>query len=173
MGCAQRPLHLALFGPEPVFIFFVLSGLVLVLPLLDRRDVDWTGFWLARLVRLYLPASASFVLAAALFSLVPPTSLPGRSSWLNGLGQAPTGPRYGVDATLLSGVVNGPLWSLRYEVLFSLLVPVYLLLFVKVHRPVATKLALIAGVLMLGAAVSRCTPPSPGRRSSWRCSRSA
>ena len=149
---AYSPLHLVLFGLEPVYIFFVLSGFVLVLPLLDRRSVDWTGFWLARLVRLYVPAWASLVLAAVLFLLVPRTSLPGRSTWLNGAGQSPGMSQYGVDATLLSGGVNGPLWSLRYEVLFSLLVPVYLLLFVKVRGRTAVKLALIVGAVLFGAA---------------------
>lgn len=149
---AHSPLHLVMFGPEPVYIFFVLSGFVLVLPLLDRCGVDWTGFWLARLVRLYVPAWASLVLVAVLFLLVPRTSLPGRSTWLNGAGQSPTMSQYGEDATLLSGGVNGPLWSLRYEVLFSLLVPVYLLLFVKVRGRTAVKLALIAGAVMFGAA---------------------
>ena len=149
---AYSPLHLVLFGPEPVYIFFVLSGLVLVLPLLDRRSVDWPGFRLAPLVRQYVPAGASLVLAAVLFLLVPRTSLPGRSTWLNGAGQSPPMSQYGVDATLLSGGVNGPLWSLRYQVLFSLLVPVYVLLFVKVRGRTAVKLALIVGAVLFGVA---------------------
>jgi peptidoglycan/LPS O-acetylase OafA/YrhL len=145
----HSPLHLALSGPEAVYIFFVLSGLVLAAPLAGR-SVVWPRWWAARLARLYVPAWASLVLAAALLALLPRTVVPGRSPWLNGGASHSTLRDFAVDGTLLSGVVNGPLWSLRYEVLFSLLLPLYLCAFLGRGR-VPLKLVAITASIVFGA----------------------
>lgn len=59
----NSPLHLIWAGPEAVYVFFILSGVVLTLPALRRR-YEWKSYYPARLLRLYIP-----VLAAIAFTL--------------------------------------------------------------------------------------------------------
>lgn len=52
------PLHALWAGSEAVYVFFVLSGLVLMLPILGRPNFDWRAYYPSRLIRLYLPVFA-------------------------------------------------------------------------------------------------------------------
>lgn len=66
------PLHLLRDGRMAVYIFFVLSGLVLALPVLARgRAYPWLAYYPQRLIRLYLPVWAAVALGVALIALVP------------------------------------------------------------------------------------------------------
>jgi peptidoglycan/LPS O-acetylase OafA/YrhL len=125
------PLHLVSAGTEAVMVFFVLSGLVLALPFLERapRPGRWRGYYGQRLVRLYLPAVASLVVAAAFVRAFPRRPGATTSWWFDGHAVVADLPTLVHDAFLLDAVsgVNGVLWSLQYEVLFSLLLPGYLL----------------------------------------------
>jgi peptidoglycan/LPS O-acetylase OafA/YrhL len=125
------PLHLLWAGTEAVMVFFVLSGLVLGLPHLRRTaSRRWPAYYGQRLVRLYLPVLGSLVVAAALVLAFPRT--PGATtSWWFDLHAVPADMHTLLsDALLLGGVswVNPSLWSLQYEVLFSLLLPLYVVL---------------------------------------------
>lgn len=135
---SYTPIHLIWGGTEAVFIFFVLSGYVLASQM-SNKPKAWPTYYAGRMPRLYLPSIASVFLAVALASLVPRDAVSGSSVWLN----HHVGP--GVESvlrnsTLLFGVdtLNSPLWSLQWEVWFSLLLPVYLW--------VAGKIALQPGV---------------------------
>jgi peptidoglycan/LPS O-acetylase OafA/YrhL len=124
------PLHLAWAGTEAVFLFFILSGLVLVGPYLSpRRRGSWSGYYARRLLRLYPPVAASLVLAAVLVHAFPRTPTPSVSWWFASHDVDVTLPALGHDVVLLAGTgwINGPLWSLRHEVLFSLLLPAVVL----------------------------------------------
>jgi len=119
------PLHVFWAGGEAVFVFFVLSGFVLTLPAL-RRTQDWIAYFPARLVRLYVPVVASVLVALVLFLVVPRTGDPGESAWV--ARHADTLSLHGLvgDLTLLSPTrMNSPLWSLTWEVAFSLLLPLF------------------------------------------------
>jgi peptidoglycan/LPS O-acetylase OafA/YrhL len=122
------PLHIAWAGHGAVLVFFVLSGFVLALPTLGQ-GLQWTRYYPKRLLRLYLPVWVSLVVAAALVILVPRQPVAGRSDYLDDRSMAAVGdaPR---EALLLAPGwhLNGPLWSLRWELLFSLLLPMYVLL---------------------------------------------
>lgn len=116
------PLHLLWGGKEAVIVFFVLSGLVLVLAMRSIR-FDWFSYFPSRMIRLYLPIVGAVALTA-LILLIPVGDGPA-SPWLD----RPGG--YSLesvlrDLTLIGGNsrVISPLWSLRWEVLFSLLLPV-------------------------------------------------
>ncbi|WP_394769553.1 acyltransferase family protein [Lacisediminihabitans sp.] len=120
------PLHLAWAGTEAVYLFFVLSGIVLALPAL-RNGFSWAAYFPSRLLRLYLPVIAAVILAAALIALVP-RSGNDPSAWLQSRPRGFTPTTLVQDMLLLSGVSRtvSPLWSLQWEVLFSLLLPAYL-----------------------------------------------
>ena len=123
------PLHLAWAGTEAVMVFFVLSGLVLTLPFLDgAASVSrWTGYYGRRLVRLYVPVAASLAVAALLVLAFPRVAGPTTTWWFNTHAVAVDVPTLAGDVVLLGGVswIHPSLWSLQYEVLFSLLLPVY------------------------------------------------
>ncbi|HEX2053186.1 MAG TPA: acyltransferase [Actinomycetota bacterium] len=124
---AFSPLHVAWAGTEAVYLFFVLSGFVLTLPFARANPASWAGYYPKRILRLYLPVWAAFVLAFAGLSLFPREFPAEASLWLHA--HVPALPaRAIVDDLLLyrgPGLSNSALWSLRFEVLFSLLLPVY------------------------------------------------
>jgi peptidoglycan/LPS O-acetylase OafA/YrhL len=130
----HTPMHLLWAGDEAVLVFFVLSGLVLALPAMRWDRQGWLGYFVRRIPRLYVPVWGSLVLATALAWAVPRAPLPGTF-----LPETATGPTLGRllgDAVLLMGPsgLNGPLWSLRLEVIFSLLLPVYVVLALVLRR---------------------------------------
>jgi peptidoglycan/LPS O-acetylase OafA/YrhL len=119
------PAHLVWAGSEAVLVFFVLSGFVLTLPAL-RRTQDWIAYYPSRLVRLYVPVIASIALALVFFFLVPRQDQPHQAFWINR--HAEPFSLHGLlgDVTLFAPtLVNSPLWSLTWEVLFSLLLPLF------------------------------------------------
>jgi peptidoglycan/LPS O-acetylase OafA/YrhL len=125
---ARTPLHMLWAGHEAVYLFFVLSGLVLALPAV-RGQILWVAYYPQRLLRLYLPVWGSLVLSVPVVVLVSRQHNPELSAWFNS--SVPSPGLHGVlqDTVLVfgAGYVNSPLWSLRWEVLFSLLLPLYLL----------------------------------------------
>lgn len=151
----HTPLYLLWAGPQAVFLFFVLSGFVLALPA-TRERMRWRAYYAQRLVRLYLPVWASVVFAAGLAALVPRTSQPRLSEWY--ANHVPdVGVAEGVrDAVLLFGAgwLNSPLWSLQWEMWFSLLLPVYVVLARFRRRWWLLKLAALLGLILVGDRLS-------------------
>jgi peptidoglycan/LPS O-acetylase OafA/YrhL len=150
----QSPAKILTAGSEAVLVFFVLSGLVVALPALKGR-LDWLSYYPSRLVRLYLPVAASLVLAAVFIALVPHSeSQAAPGSWLmeRNAGSAPLSLVLN-EATLLPATytLNNVLWSLRWEVLFSLLLP----LFVVVARAVSSHVGAAVVVSTLAMVVGR------------------
>ncbi len=127
------PLHFFWAGTEAVFLFFVLSGFVLALPFLRPNRPRWLSYYPKRLIRLYLPVWASLALALLLAGLWPRESVAGFTFWVNDHAAPQT---LWQDAYLLDGAkwLNSPLWSLRWEVMFSLLLPAYVLLAAEFKR---------------------------------------
>ncbi|MDN7120319.1 acyltransferase [Nocardioides sp. ChNu-153] len=126
------PLHALWDGNAAVYVFFVLSGYVLVWQVLragpDRYD--WAAYYPSRIVRLYVPVWAALVLALAVTWALSPFDGNATSEWLQ---RRTHDPSLGVlvdDAVLLvdPGHFVTPLWSLQWEVWFSLLLPLFVLL---------------------------------------------
>jgi peptidoglycan/LPS O-acetylase OafA/YrhL len=141
-------------GAEPVYVFFVLSGFVLLLPLIDRQRPSWPAFWSKRVVRLYVPACIAILLAAAITLLIPREFDARSSLWMQENVISLTPQLLAKDATLLTtpSNLNGPLWSLRYEVLFSALVPLYLFAVIRWRRLWPLKLLVLSAAIAFGAA---------------------
>lgn len=147
------PLHLVWAGEEAVLVFFVLSGLVLALPA-TRRAVVWRSYFPKRLVRLYLPVWASLAVAVLLAVVVPRQTSPSQSAYLNDRADLTLSQAWS-DAVLVggAGLINSPLWSLRWEVIFSLLLPLYLLMAARGRRWLPLKLAALLALIALGTVV--------------------
>ena len=131
---SYTPMHVIWGGTEAVFVFFVLSGFVLTGPAL-RANASWLVYYPKRLLRLYLPVWASIVLAALSAILVVRGNVPGASWWVQAHGplNVPSALRTAmlVNSDNWLNVpqtdwLNSPLWSLTWEVWFSLLLPLYI-----------------------------------------------
>ncbi|MEV8133607.1 acyltransferase [Pseudarthrobacter oxydans] len=142
------PLHLIWAGKEAVYVFFILSGFVLTLPFLRAARPRWTAYYTKRIVRIYLPAWAALVFALILAWLFPRVADRDFSSWINLHGEVLDLLR---DFTLLGGAgpLNSPLWSLQWEMLFSLLLPVYLLIALRFGR--LSLVSAVGMILLIGA----------------------
>ena len=146
------PLHVLWNGTPAVHVFFVLSGFVLVLPFTrPGAATSWVQYYAKRFFRLYLPAWASLAVAVALIVLIPRTASPLQSSWADMFVIEPSVGQVLKDGLLLlsASTINTPLWSLKWEVAFSLLLPVYVLIALRWRRfwPVKIGLALLLAVI--------------------------
>jgi peptidoglycan/LPS O-acetylase OafA/YrhL len=123
------PLHLIWAGPEAVIVFFVLSGFVLSLPFIRPRRPSWPSYYARRLARLYPPVWAAAVFSLLTFVLIEHSRDPRLSWWVNAHDLDIRVRWLLRDITLVFGTTwyNSPLWSLRWEVVFSLLFPAYVL----------------------------------------------
>lgn len=121
----RTPLRIIMPGHEAVLVFFVLSGFVLTLPLTRQHmSVRKTlSYYCRRLLRLYIPVWLAIGFSLSLALLVPRDEHDG-SSWLATHSQ-PTQSGIVRDLQLLFGTTNldSPLWSLTWEMWYSLLLP--------------------------------------------------
>lgn len=144
------PVHLGWAGTEAVYLFFVLSGFVLALPFTGGSYRSWAGYYPKRFLRLYLPVWVAVAVAFGLFTLFPREFAPGASHWLQA--RAASLPAEAIRSDLLlfptPGFSNTALWSLRFEVLFSLLLPAFVLF--GRHLP---RLNALKAVLLLAAVI--------------------
>jgi len=147
------PTLLLTSGTEAVFVFFVLSGFVLTLPAARRPGFDWLAYWPRRLIRLYLPVWGGLLLGTALIYALPRTNPDvAQDGWLvsSNATSAPLGEVLH-QATLAPHrfPIDNPLWSLHWELLFSLLLPLYILIVRRI--PLTAGLTLSAALAMAGS----------------------
>lgn len=153
---AHSPLKLLFAGTEAVLVFFVLSGLVVALPFFAGRT-DWVGFMTSRVIRLYAPVAASVLFAALLIVAIPrDLSRVTPGSWL-----AETHARFiTLDAILAESslgptyyFMNNVLWSLRWELMFSVALPVFVGVAVLLRRHALAASAVALALSAVGRVV--------------------
>ena len=148
------PLHLFWDGTAAVAIFFVLSGLVLTLPVIRTQGLkfSWRVYYPKRLLRLYLPTWAAVIFGTGLALLIPRLAGVDLGSWLS---SRPDPSPAGImrDLVLISGAsdVISPLWTLPGEVLFSLLLPVYIAFVVFFPRGWVAKVVVVLAAIGFGS----------------------
>jgi peptidoglycan/LPS O-acetylase OafA/YrhL len=148
---SYTPISLLWNGKEAVIVFFVLSGFVLSRPFLRSTSPSWRAYYPRRLVRLYLPMWGALLFTAVMTFLVARHGMAGSSLWTNGHVNR-TGGYVGQDAVLphIGDTFDGPLWSLRWEVLFSLGLPLYVVLARSFRTSALTRTLVVVGILVLG-----------------------
>lgn len=151
---SYTPLHLVWAGTEAVYLFFVLSGLVLVLPVLARPDFGWLAYYPRRLVRLYGPVVGAVGLGLVAYAVAPRFNAPGLGAWVNARANDYPGSAVLRDLTLVAGHSGriSPLWSLQWEVLFSLLLPLLVLAIVPGRRYDGFRAVTLLALLAVGSA---------------------
>jgi len=157
---SDTPLKLATAGAEAVLVFFILSGLVVALPVIRQKDFVWSAFLGGRLIRLYLPVWASLALGTVLLLIVPrdPAMVTG-GSWLataNATSTTVASLLHQGALTQASYDINNVLWSLRWELAFSVLLPVFVAVAMLVRR--RWWAAAIAAVVLSAVGAQTNTP---------------
>lgn len=130
LALTWSPLHLLWEGAGAVWVFFVLSGYVLVRQVREPSSFDWVAYYPQRLVRLYVPVFAAVALAVLLIALFGQADHgAAASAWMQRRADDVTVRGVVADGTLLGGAgfTVSPLWSLQWEVWFSLLLPLFVL----------------------------------------------
>lgn len=153
---SYTPLHAFWAGSEAVYLFFVLSGVVLVLPVVRRgRAFSWASYYPSRILRLYIPVAAAVIFGAVLVLVVSRYKADGLGAWINSREAQYTAEGFVRDLVLIFGPsrVISPLWSLRWEVLFSLLLPLFVLLAVAFHRMWWLKVVTVFALIIVGSLV--------------------
>lgn len=156
------PLHIFFAGTEAVLVFFMLSGIVLVRAFPGFTSLS-VSYFVSRLTRLYLPIWGSIVFALLLTFARPDRVPPGISWWLLGNYQTVTAEGVLTDSeqlnTLLvesavlinysdlySNWLNSSLWSMKIEIVASILLFVFVL---GSKRPVVFLVLFAAAVFLL------------------------
>lgn len=145
------PLHILWDGNAAVYLFFVLSGFVLFLPVLRGGNFSWLVYYPKRLLRLYLPIWAA-VLMAAVSILIVPRRGDLSSAWVVARSHEVTVGAIARDLTLIfgHGGLLSPLWSLRWEILFSLMIPLYVAVALLMKKLLMVKVFSCLGLVALG-----------------------
>jgi peptidoglycan/LPS O-acetylase OafA/YrhL len=149
---SETPLRLATDGTQAVLLFFVLSGLVVALPAL-RKGFAWKKYFASRFLRLYIPAWGALMLAAGLIFCIPRVSSNVTSNfWLSNTNAKSLPPlTLLLDATLMKAGngADNVLWSLRWEIAFSLLLPLFVLAALLIRRSWTLWMIAIVGCVAL------------------------
>ena len=150
----HTPLHLLWAGTEAVYVFFVLSGLVLALPVLRSASFSWLEYFPRRAARLYLPVAGAVLWGLLMVLLVARDNTGARGLWMRARPNEATWSGVAQDLTLLRGASSfiSPLWSLQWEVWFSLLLPLYVLAATLSRRlPLWVPVAGLVGMVAAGS----------------------
>ncbi len=127
----HTPLRIVWDGYEAVTLFYVLSGLVLMLPWVEGRPPGYVAYCVKRICRIYLPYCAAIAGAATLaMLLIRSANVPGASDWVNHMTWSnPVTPVMLVDHALMighyntiNGVIHSLIWKMRVSLLFPVLV---------------------------------------------------
>ncbi|WP_223694567.1 acyltransferase family protein [Leifsonia poae] len=150
---SYTPLKLATAGWESVILFFVLSGLVVTLPVARRRGFDWVAYFPRRIVRLGVPVMGAALIAAAFVVAIPQRSTQATGTWLS----SSSTPNFSWEDIVKAwdllggdGQIDNPLWSLRWELIFSLALPVFAIAAIAVRKLWIGGLALAVVLTWLG-----------------------
>ena len=130
----HTPLHLLWAGGEAVLLFFVLSGFVLSLASWSGQPLDMPTFITRRLWRIWVPFMAAVTVAYAAGLLIGTAPVSGVSVWFSAIWQGASPMAYLQHMLMLGAMdtLNGAfipvVWSLKWEMWGSLLIPLVTLL---------------------------------------------
>jgi peptidoglycan/LPS O-acetylase OafA/YrhL len=150
---SYTPINLFWDGDESVLLFFVLSGFVLARPF-TRQDQrrSYLAYYPQRVLRLYVPLWGG-LLVTFLFTLLESRhSIPGATAWTNNNSNFHVSALQDAILPRVGTTFDGPLWSLRWELLFSLCLPLYIFLGRSFKRWGAVKVAAVLVVILLAGA---------------------
>lgn len=147
------PLKIFTAGGEAVLLFFVLSGLVVSLPVLRAKTFDWVSYYITRTLRLWMPVAASLLVASACVMLAIRDPSLTVSKWVTMSDvRVLEWPEVvgGLDVMRGPTRINNPLWSLQWEFMFSLLLPVFVGIAVVLRRWTVATIIVCTALTVVG-----------------------
>jgi peptidoglycan/LPS O-acetylase OafA/YrhL len=106
---------------KAVWLFFVLSGFVLQIMIRKSKRPTIRGVLASRWIRLYVPSAIALGIGFLMASMAPPPSP--QSFWIGVHPENLAALDIALQFTLLSGSFTvGPLWTITWELLYSLLI---------------------------------------------------
>ena len=147
---AYTPLYGLVSGLESMLTFFLISGFVLSLPYLRRPDrLDYRGFLIKRIARIYLPYLAALLLAVTGNAFFHGLKI---NDWFNQTWATPVDPVTVLQHVLFIGnydysAFNGAFWTLVFEMRISLIFPFLCILVIRAGY--VRSLFLILGFILL------------------------
>ncbi|WP_176480139.1 acyltransferase [Mesorhizobium sp. WSM3859] len=143
---SKTPLNVLVAGSSAVFIFFVISGVVLALTFEEVDRHDSVAFIVKRFCRIYLPYAVAILVSLSAMLLVQPAPVPGLSEWFNTYAWSQTiTPLRLLNYVLMTNhdtTLDPVIWSLAHELRISLVFPL-IFFFMARHGTVAL-VALVA-----------------------------
>lgn len=149
------PLHMLWDGASAVNLFFVLSGFVLALPYLNKREnPNYIQFCIRRFFRLYPAFWLAIIISLALRSGYDPTGMEALSEWSRSMWTSNvTLDMFLRHLTLMFWVdtrqMDPVAWTLIIEMRMSILLPV-IIFALNFSRGLSIDLAIVAACLVLG-----------------------
>lgn len=136
----RTPAHLLWAGYEAVLLFFVLSGISLAYPIARRissnKNYSWVAYYPRRVIRLYVPSAAGVAFALVTAIWVPRVRDSRITGWAFGHESKVTLHSIISNFTFRSNGYNSAMWSIYAEFIFSLILPLALIivaLAVRIH----------------------------------------
>ncbi|HEX3967756.1 MAG TPA: acyltransferase [Edaphobacter sp.] len=127
-----RPFFL---GREAVILFFVLSGYVLSLPVWSGRQLPYPEYLIRRVFRIYIPFALALALSALGCKIFYGTHLPLTSFYETTWQTSLTAGLFARELLMPpNSVLNGAIWSLRYEMEVSIIFPLLCALLLRTGR---------------------------------------
>ena len=141
----------AFAGRNSVKLFFVLSGFVLSLPYWSGRQSSYNKYLVRRICRIYLPYAGAVFIAVIIGSRLLNSSLP-LTDWFYNTWHEPFTTKLVLEQLLFSnpgaGVINTAFWSLKIEMIMSLIFP--FVCWILLRLPPGACWALAFGLEMIG-----------------------
>lgn len=132
---SNSPLHFIWGGHEAVILFFVLSGFVLSLPILNGNFNRFDQYLIKRFCRIYLPYIFTIAVSALLYSIIGTNDTPDLSEWFNGMWSNPITLKSIISFLLMFGFdshnLNTVTWSLVHEMRISIIFPLIMVIIIK------------------------------------------
>jgi peptidoglycan/LPS O-acetylase OafA/YrhL len=131
------PVRILLAGHAAVAVFFVLSGFVLTLPMLNNRQPTYLRFLIKRFFRIYVPFAVAIGLAALACAMLRPRAIPELNSWFNLFWREPVTVSLVLSHLTMSGshiLLDAPMWSLIHEVRISVIFPLVALIVIRLPK---------------------------------------
>jgi peptidoglycan/LPS O-acetylase OafA/YrhL len=150
---SYTPVNLLWDGDEAVLMFFVLSGFVLARPFISRdQRQSYLAYYPRRVLRLYLPLWGGLIFTFLLTLVESRHTIPAATAWTNSHSNFHISTLQDALLPRVGTTFDGPLWSLRWEILFSLSLPLYVVIGRAFKRWNAMKILVVFTVLLLAAA---------------------